>query len=62
MAFCREFAAGAKEALPGEARFVLEKADMLFTLEVTQKHPQEKEAACPPAYFTTPSVCRAIAT
>src|ERR1700730_14440415 len=49
-------------ALPGEARLGLEKADMLTTLEVIAKHPQEKEAACPPAYCIMPLACAATVT
>jgi hypothetical protein len=49
-------------ALPERARLALEKVDMLSTLEVTQKHPQEKEEACPPAYCIAPLALRDIAT
>jgi hypothetical protein len=46
-------------ALPGNARFVLEKVDMLSSLGVTQTAPEEEDA-CPPVYCTTPLASWAI--
>jgi hypothetical protein len=47
------------EALRGNARLVLEKVDMLLTLEVRANTPQEEGKTCPPAYCIRRSVSSA---